>query len=54
MSVNGHWRAAVRLSGGQTINGHARLAAMNHGASLAVWAEQIGPSAFEIIARTRP
>lgn len=54
MSVSGQWRAAVRLSGGQTINGHARLAAMNGGVALAVWAEQAGSLAFEITARTRP
>jgi hypothetical protein len=54
MTRTGRWGDPQRLTDAKTLNGHARVAAMNHGESLAVWSEKAGPYAFEITARTRP
>lgn len=53
MTSTGKWRASERLTSAKTVDGHARLAAMNHGEALAVWSAKAGPYAFQITARTR-
>lgn len=53
MTRTGHWRAPTRLSSARTLDGHARLAAMDNGDALAVWSQKAGSSTFAITARTR-
>ncbi|HQR27292.1 MAG TPA: hypothetical protein PLP61_09660 [Nocardioides sp.] len=52
MTPAGKWRAPQRLTSTKTVDGHARLAAMNHGEALAVWSAKAGPYAFRVTART--
>lgn len=51
MSRTGRWSGPERLTTAQTVDGHARRAAMNHGDVLTVWTRRVGDLDYAIVAR---